>query len=335
MATNNNVFSMTEHGRTEAFDLQVARGLVPYHSEVNIFGYQAAVGTNQYAVWENVADYVFPVSAQTMNLASDNNADTATILITGLDANYAQIQETLTLNGATAVTTANQYFRINSMQVTTKNPTGIITLKDTTDTTLYAQINSGFGKTQSTVYTVPAGYTFYLSRIDAYTSTNGSSADFISYRNYSISSTGIATATQQAPFTNTYHAQRVMPRSFTEKTDIQLQARTSANSYVVSIAAEGFLIANAIPLPIIQKQLQQQTDQGRWVIDVPGNGDKPCFMLDPQIIPQKWGGNLWTKSIDIQSSLGGVIGQVTKMKNSMMANMPSTPAPAPATARIN
>mgnify|MGYP003350318092 CR=1 FL=1 len=43
----------------------------------------------------------------------------------------------------------------------------------------------------------------------------------------------------------------------------------------------------------IQKQLQQQTDQGRWVIDVPGNGDKPCFMLDPQIIPQKWGGNLF------------------------------------------
>ena len=56
----------------------------------------------------------------------------------------------------------------------------------------------------------------------------------------------------------------------------------------------------------IAKQLQQQTDQGRWVLDVPGNGDKPCYMLDPQIIPQKWGGNLWTKSIDIQSSLLGI-----------------------------
>jgi len=33
----------------------------------------------------------------------------------------------------------------------------------------------------------------------------------------------------------------------------------------------------------VAKQLQQQTDQGRWAIDVPGNGDKPCFMLDPQI----------------------------------------------------
>jgi hypothetical protein len=53
-------------------------------------------------------------------------------------------------------------------------------------------------------------------------------------------------------------------------------------------------------------QLQQQTAQERWYLDVPGNGPKPCFMLDPQIIPQKWGANLWTKSIDIQSSLLGI-----------------------------
>jgi hypothetical protein len=57
----------------------------------------------------------------------------------------------------------------------------------------------------------------------------------------------------------------------------------------------------------ITKQLQQQTDQGRWIIDVPGNGgDKPCFALDPQIIPQKWGANLWTNSVDIQSALLGI-----------------------------
>ena len=62
----------------------------------------------------------------------------------------------------------------------------------------------------------------------------------------------------------------------------------------------------------IAKQLQQQTDQGRWAIDVPGNGDKPCFQLDPQIIPQKWGGNLWTKSIDIQSSLLGIDRPLTR-----------------------
>ena len=56
----------------------------------------------------------------------------------------------------------------------------------------------------------------------------------------------------------------------------------------------------------ITLRLQQSTDQGRWILDVPGNGTKPCFALDPQIIPQKWGGNLWTHSTDIQSSLLGI-----------------------------
>ena len=62
----------------------------------------------------------------------------------------------------------------------------------------------------------------------------------------------------------------------------------------------------------IIRQLQQQTDQERWYLDVPGTGDKPCFALDPQIIPQKWGGNLWTHSIDIQSSLLGIDKQLNR-----------------------
>jgi hypothetical protein len=56
----------------------------------------------------------------------------------------------------------------------------------------------------------------------------------------------------------------------------------------------------------IAKRLQQMTDPGRWTIAVPGNGDKPCFALDPQIIPQKWGANLWSNSVDISSSLLGI-----------------------------
>jgi hypothetical protein len=62
----------------------------------------------------------------------------------------------------------------------------------------------------------------------------------------------------------------------------------------------------------IIRQLQQQTDQERWYLDVPGSGEKPCFVLDPQIIPQKWGGNLWTHSVDIQSSLLGIDKQLNR-----------------------
>jgi hypothetical protein len=56
----------------------------------------------------------------------------------------------------------------------------------------------------------------------------------------------------------------------------------------------------------IAKQLQQMTDQGRWAIDVPGPGDKPYYISDPYIRPQKWAGNLMANSIDINSSLLGI-----------------------------
>jgi len=56
----------------------------------------------------------------------------------------------------------------------------------------------------------------------------------------------------------------------------------------------------------IEKQLQESTDQGRYIINVPGNGDKPCYMNDPYIRMQKWGGNLRTNTINLESDLLGL-----------------------------
>ena len=56
----------------------------------------------------------------------------------------------------------------------------------------------------------------------------------------------------------------------------------------------------------IQKQLQQSTGPGRWILNVPGNGDKPYYMSDPQIRIQGWGGNLMTNSTNLESELLGV-----------------------------
>ena len=55
-----------------------------------------------------------------------------------------------------------------------------------------------------------------------------------------------------------------------------------------------------------KKSLQQATDPGRWILNVPGNGASPCYIEDPQIIAQKWGGNLRTNTINLESDLRGV-----------------------------
>ena len=62
----------------------------------------------------------------------------------------------------------------------------------------------------------------------------------------------------------------------------------------------------------IEKQLQQQTDQGRWAINVPGPGTNLPLMLDSHVLAQKWGGNLWENSIDVHSSLLGLNKQINR-----------------------
>jgi hypothetical protein len=55
-----------------------------------------------------------------------------------------------------------------------------------------------------------------------------------------------------------------------------------------------------------KKQLQQSTGPCRWIMNVPGNGDTPCYIEDPQVIMQKWGANIWTNCINLESELLGV-----------------------------
>ena len=56
----------------------------------------------------------------------------------------------------------------------------------------------------------------------------------------------------------------------------------------------------------VEKQLQESTDQGKWILNVPGNGSHPDYIADPQIRIQGWGANLMTNSIDLESELRGV-----------------------------
>ena len=64
------------------------------------------------------------------------------------------------------------------------------------------------------------------------------------------------------------------------------------------------------------KSLQESTGPGRYMLNTPGNGCKPCFMEDPHIRLQKFGGNLRNVSngypIDIDSDLMGITRPLTK-----------------------
>ena len=251
-------FSMSQHGRTESFELQVSRGQIPYHAPANIFAYGTTPATaNAFrTVWENMAttDYVFPASASTMTLVSTVVTDTATITITGLDASYNLLTENLALNGTTGVTTVNSYFRINNIAVSVgsaTNPSGVITLA--VGGTVYAQINTttvggvttSIGTSQMGVYTVPNGYTFYGWRYGAYSSFNGNTANYTTYRAITNTSLGVQKVIVQTPFNTTYEVQRHYPFGYAAGTDLRFQvASSAATAAVVSVNIGGILVLN-------------------------------------------------------------------------------------------
>lgn len=249
--SNNIVASVTRNGAYEPFDLQVARNQIMGHSVLSLFGYQASVTTTSIPVWENASTYTYITAASTLSLVSTSASDdtSAKILINGLDSNFNPISETLAMNGTGAVTTVNSYFRVNNLVMvspgTSQNTNiGTITLKQSSN--VIAQINAGVGKSQSTIYTVPAGYSFYLDLAEVNTSNSYTGSTIITYKVQAINNlTGVKLNVLQQPFVSIYTASRSSePFIYTEKTDIQWQLSTSTGTIAAGIILTGKLIQN-------------------------------------------------------------------------------------------
>jgi hypothetical protein len=243
------VRSISQVGTYEPFDLQVARGQISGHSILSIFGYQPSVTTTSIPVWENAAAYTYITAASTLTLVSTSASDntSASVFINGLDANFVPISETLALNGTTDVTTVNSYFRVNSMVLVTPGTSqstnvGTITLKQTTNT--ISRINIGVGRSQSTIYTVPAGYSFYLDLVEINTSNTYAGTTIMTYKVQTINNVnGVKSLLLQQPFLTLYSIQRPSdPFAYAEKTDIQWQLSTNTGTVAAGVIITGKLI---------------------------------------------------------------------------------------------
>jgi hypothetical protein len=175
------VSSITRVGTHEPFDLQVARGQISWHESFFRFGWANAIGTTPQTITPIVAagaTYVYPTSATVMKVSSASANDTAagtgarTILVAGLDTSYNRISETVILNGQTAVNTTNSYLRITYTEILTVGSgaaqagtiyVGTGTVTSGVPATVYWQSETTYNNWGFAGYTVPAGYTAYVT----------------------------------------------------------------------------------------------------------------------------------------------------------------------------
>lgn len=238
---------MSRYYPIDGIEINTARGLVKDTTVVNIFGKalgSTSVVTTEYRTpWEFASDYTFPTTATRVSLVS-TAADNSTILVIGLDANFNQIQESVVLTGTTPVLTDATFLRINTALVVSGNPTGDVTLS--INSSPAAKILIGTGKSQAAHYTVPAGYCFYLYRINAFaTDSNGGKAAY--FRNFVENNVnGVILRVAETQFYEAMDIQRRFPFKYDEKQDIKMQLKSSSGSIDGSVFAEGILIKNPI-----------------------------------------------------------------------------------------
>ena len=189
MATGGVLSSITRMGKYEPFELQVARNQVYGHKSYFRFGFANAIGTTQQTIASSVAagtTYVYPNAATGMKVSSSSANDAAagtgarTLLIIGLDTNYNQVSEVVALNGQTAVNTVNSYLRITYTEILSVGSgaaqagtlyIGVGTVTAGVPATIYWQSEIAYNNWAFAGYTVPAGYTAYVT---SYTITSQS-----------------------------------------------------------------------------------------------------------------------------------------------------------------
>jgi hypothetical protein len=242
--------SATRQGAYEPFDLQVGRGQVDGHEHLDLFGYSTVVGSTAMGpLWEGLTssggNYPFPASAGTISVVSDSASDTAvTMTINGLDSNFAILTETVALNGTTPVVTTGSFLRINSVLTATGNAVGNVTF--TRGATIIAKVNAGVGNTQMSLYTVPAGYTFYLNYIQADGNTTTTSGAFMNTRiRYRTNPGGVVTVVSQTTFLTSLLIPFTVPLHVFEKTDMEFQFQGSGGAGSrQNVYLGGYLIKN-------------------------------------------------------------------------------------------
>ena len=159
-------------------NLDLSRSIVSDKFTVHKFGENAAVSATGDDIYGAGGTYPFPTAALALRIkAGGDAADDSTgagarkVVVEGLDANFEPITSEITTNGASVSSaTTELYMRLNRAYVTDCGTygaanTGEIIIENTSGVTL-GDIIAEVGQTESSIYTVRAGYTAYITKME-------------------------------------------------------------------------------------------------------------------------------------------------------------------------
>jgi hypothetical protein len=255
------ISSITRQGAFEPFELQVARGQIQGHKTLFKFGNNDDIDGSLETIWSQGGLYAYPAAATVMKVSSSSNDDDAagtgarTVTVSGLDANYNEVSETVELDGQTEVLTTTQFIRVSRAFVVTAGSggtaagtiyvgTGMVTAG--VPATIYAVITLGDNQTTMAVWTVPAGYTLYITG-GTFSAASNNAAQYV-LGEFVIRPFGgvFRLAADITVNSNVFRYDWEIPLAIPEKTDIEARAiALSGSNFYVTASFEGIYIKNS------------------------------------------------------------------------------------------
>lgn len=225
----------------EHLGIQIASGLVINTSHINKFGFNDTVGTDWEPIQIGSAPIVYPTTAAVVTVVSTSGQDNTTgigartVEIQGLDSEYNEQVENITLTGTSPVATLKTFIRIFRIKVLTAGssgkPQGNLTSSISGNTQVILD-NEYDNQSLHAAYTIPARHDGYLVRMQA-TSTKDNKAAMVAMTAREF---GANTVWQIKQLTEMYRNSVVVdfpvPLRFTEKTDLEMRGKNLNNGNV-------------------------------------------------------------------------------------------------------
>jgi hypothetical protein len=252
------IISTSQFGQYD-LNLEISRGNVLGASIVHKFGRVTGVGTTTAEdIWDEGGTYNFPTAACVVDIQSSSSSDASanegarTVQIFGLDSNFEEINETISMDGQDQVATNNSYIRLHRMVVRSAGSMGevagnIDAVHRGTSSGI-ARISQGFNQTLMAVYTVPASKTGYLHQWRCTIDRDGINQNRSGDVKIEVRPENEVFQVKDTAglFNNTHVRNYHVPYKVTSKSDIKMSASATAVNTAFSAGFDLILLDNSI-----------------------------------------------------------------------------------------
>ena len=251
-----------EHDLPDEFGQAVALGKIPGWRIFRKFGRNPDIDAGTEDVWGYGGTRTLPTTAAVISVVSDNTADDAdtgggtpgtgalTVRFEGLDGNYDEVAETVSMDGTTPVTTTQTFLRVHRAYVVTAG-TGLInagTITGTVGGNVQVSIQPSTGQTLVGMYTVPRNHTLVITEITASTGRIGNLDMTFQLQqripNGNINSAPWRVVTSVDVYEGAF--QEHCHIKFSEKTELRARGISTGANLTLSVVLRGYLIDNRV-----------------------------------------------------------------------------------------